>query len=87
MYGTNPLSIINPDLFLEWFPWNDYAAPSPLPEVALPERLRVLEQLNPTGNSPLFLVAIDDRKMLLKIVMYSDFPSRDQPLSRIPLVS
>ncbi|EKM52953.1 uncharacterized protein PHACADRAFT_98583 [Phanerochaete carnosa HHB-10118-sp] len=72
MYGTNPLNIADPNFYLTWYPWVDYSAPPPLPEVALSENFRVLEQLNPKGNSPLFLVELDDQKMLLKV-----FPDRD----------
>lgn len=70
MYGTPPIDIVDEDLEYagERFPVVSYEEPPPLPHIVLPEATRFLQQINPTGNSPIFLVEVEGETRLLKVV-------------------
>lgn len=73
MCGTNPLHTYGPQMHRKHLLWPDDMAitPPPPPDIILPAQFHVLEELNPTGNSIVFLVEVDGAKRLLKIVTSS----------------
>lgn len=68
MYGCNPLHITNP-LALGLRPWDSCAEQAPpLPQIALPEELQFVQQLNHGGNTAVFIVRVNNKDLVMKIV-------------------
>lgn len=75
MYGSNPL-MLEGDIRVVHMPMNAYREPPTLPEISLPHDFTFIEQINPNGNSPVFMVAFNGEICLLKIVS----PRRSVPI-------
>lgn len=68
MYGMPPLAIMERELLQDDFLLDAYAEPPPLPHITLPDTARFVRQVNPLGNSPVFVVEVENRLCLLKVV-------------------
>jgi hypothetical protein len=68
MYGSNPLKIHDRKLYNRLLKLNSYRTPHALPKTSLPNAAAFVEQLNPTGNTPVFRVLSEGKELLLKVV-------------------
>ena len=68
--GSNPLWVANRDLREGEIPTPivSYQRPLPLTPITLPDSVAFLRQINPTGNTTLFLIRTGDDTRILKVV-------------------
>ncbi|KAJ3552275.1 hypothetical protein NM688_g4234 [Phlebia brevispora] len=83
-YGTNPVAIFDRKLQKADLPITAYTTPPPLPELDISAGVTVIEQLHPTGTTPMFKVQIGDDMRMMKVFMDADpdevhHPDPDMP--------